>query len=150
MRRHLLFVGIIGALLSQGWGGALAAVLCPHAGMSAAAAVAERDAHALSDGEEMPACCRKTQADSEGDHCPMSGGMTDEAPDEGLIQNSTRPDSALAESSGPESPHDSAGAAGGGAVGHLPTACLHCVGRPQPPPASPAAREPNGTKRDGN
>ena len=78
MRRQLILLCITGALFLNGWSGALAALLCPHAGgrmMSAAARPAGAGSGEAAVGasilfeDDLPACCRNELTEEK--HCPM-------------------------------------------------------------------------------
>jgi hypothetical protein len=134
MGRRLLLAGITAALLSGGWSGALAAVMCPHAG-------------GKTGGESafvsLPACCRKD--DGETAHCPMRMGQSGDDHHQETAAS-----------------HEASGAPGGPRRASVESAsgrrklvasarpadlCAHCVGSPAPPPAPLKVRGADAAKR---
>jgi hypothetical protein len=145
MRLGLTRFGLVAALLAGGWGSALAAAVCPHAGGRA------RAAHA---------CCRlkakrKAKAESAA-HCHASAGRsaaTPHAAGHGEHQSSHDVHAAADGSrEGLETAHDARGAehrvvSRAGYASRPAGLCAHCVGRSELPPASSHARERNGGGR---
>lgn len=122
-------LGLLCALLLQTWGGALAAVVCPHAGRDAAPTTkaGEHSCCAARPSDESRAA--DAGSDDAAGHCPMS--RTRAASDEGLT-------------------HDAADSTATGDPAALLTSppCTHCVGRPDRPPTPSRTREPQEARRD--
>lgn len=134
MRQHLLISATVAALLLGGWGGIVAAALCPHAGSSSSGAhscfperkTGEHSAKdSILDASGHGQHARKAEESDESCHSPKRATEKDK----------THADAA---------PHDT-----------LPTKissrgaglCAHCAGRPANPPSSSVARESNETRR---
>ena len=136
MMRRLLLIGITCALTSGGWAGALAAVVCPHAG--AASGAASHDCCRSQDGGEAASCPmrfaesgdadrRRPRADDEHGASPASH----EGPRAEAVESSPRAKSVAA-------------------LGRRADYCAHCVSRRLPPPAATKVSAPEAAKRGDN
>lgn len=156
MLRRLSALGVFCALLLQGWGGALASALCPHAG---AATKRQEEAHSCCPAGKPDA--RAQESAPSASHCPMSQGRraADEERPHGRAHNpSHEPAHAAAreharaavDEEDEPARQDAARGLRALTARRAPHPCSHCVGRPDLPPAPNFSRETNGARRGGS
>lgn len=144
--RHRLFIAFVTVVLTlAGWAGALASVVCAHAGGGAEAAGqghACRRAKAGSQTQQRPA---QTSAPTSTRY-KMPGGRdchTKNSGGHGAKHDAAGGHSATHQT---EEPRAAAGRRAG--VARANTPCAHCLSRPEPPPATARVRDREGPRRE--
>jgi len=129
MRRQLLLIYpvLLCALCLSGWGGVLAAALCPHAAASARAAASVEAGMSMDDDH---ACCHPEAKDAQEEHCSNSSH-------EAMGETQTRP--AIKRDS--QARHSQA-------LAQSKDSCSHCIGRSTLPIWPAKASEPSQRRPD--